>query len=82
MQANGEDQVPMPSLNDIISSGNQQKPNQGSYSYTKKVQEKGIAPPQTNTNSTCKRDLTTTTTSNSREEPNITTTVVRKTVTS
>ena len=82
MQANGEGQVPMPSLNDIISSGNQQEPNQVSYSYTKTVQEEGNVPPQTNTNSTYKRDLTTTTTSNVREEPNTTTTVVRKTVTS
>lgn len=82
MQANGEDQVPMPSLNDIISSGSQKEPNQVSYTYTKTVQEGGNAPLETNTNSTYKRDLTTTTTSNVREEPNTTTTVVRKTVTS
>ena len=82
MQANGEDQVPMPSLNDIISSGSQKEPNQVSYTYTKTVQEGGNVPLETNTNSTYKRDLTTITTSNVREEPNTTTTVVRKTVTS
>lgn len=44
MQANGEDQVPMPSLNDIISSGSQKEPNQVSYTYTKTVQEGEMLP--------------------------------------
>ena len=82
MQANGEGQEAMPILNDIISSGSQQQPNQVSYSYTKIVKDEGNVPTETNINSSYKRDLTTTSTSNIREEPNSTTTVVRKTVTS
>ena len=69
MQANGETQGPMPSLNDIISSGNNQEPNQVSYSYSRTVQQEGNPPSST-------------TTTNIREEPNSTTKVVRKVVTS
>ena len=69
MQANGETQDPMPSLNDIISSGNNQEPNQVSYSYSRTVQQEGNPPSST-------------TTTNIREEPNSTTKVVRKVVTS
>ena len=69
MQANGETQGPMPSLNDIISSGNNQDPNQVSYSYSRTVQQEGNPPSST-------------TTTNIREEPNSTTKVVRKIVTS
>ena len=69
MQANGETQGQMPSLNDIISSGNNQEPNQVSYSYTRTVQQDGN--PQSST-----------TTTNIREDPNSTTKVVRKVVTS
>ena len=69
MQANGETQGQMPSLNDIISSGNNQEPNQVSYSYTRTVQQDGNPPSST-------------TTTNIREDPNSTTKVVRKVVTS
>ena len=69
MQANGETQGQMPSLNDIISSGNNQEPNQVSYSYTRTVQQEGNPPSST-------------TTTNIREEPNSTTKVVKKVVTS
>ena len=82
MQANGEGQVAMPSLNDIISQGSEQQPNQVSYSYTTTVKQEGNLPPETTTNSTYKRDLTTTTSTNIKEEPNSTTKVVRKVVTS
>ena len=69
MQANGETQGQMPSLNDIISSGNNQEPNQVSYSYTRTVQQDGNPPSSI-------------TTTNIREDPNSTTKVVRKVVTS
>ena len=69
MQANGETQGQMPSLNDIISSGNNQEPNQVSYSYTRTVQQDGNPPSST-------------TTTNIREDPNSTTKVGRKVVTS
>ena len=69
MQANGETQGQMPSLNDIISSGNNQEPNQVSYSYKRTVQQDGNPPSST-------------TTTNIREDPNSTTKVVRKVVTS
>ena len=79
MQANGESQGAMPSLNEIITSGNQQSPNQVSYSYTRTVQQEGNQPPQSNSNSTYK---TSTTTTNVQGGPNSTTTEVRKVVTS
>ena len=80
MQDNGESQGPMPSLNDIISDGSQQGPNQTSYSYTRTVQQDGNQPPQTISNSTYKTSTTTTT--NMQGGPNSTTTEVRKIVTS
>ncbi len=77
MQDNGESQGAMPSLNDIISTGSQQGPNQVSYSITKTVQQDGSQPQQSNLNSTYK----TSTTTNMEGGPNSTTTEVRKIVT-
>ena len=98
MKDNEGTQGVMPSLNDIISSDNQQEPNQvsysqvntvqtiqpgiqSSYSYTKTVQEEGNLPPETNTNisTSYKRDLTTT--KNVQEQPNQTSQITRKVVT-
>ena len=96
MKDNERIQGAMPSLNDIISSGNQLEPNQvsysikttqsaqpgtqSSYSYTRIVKEEGNLPPEKNTTSSNKRDLTLTT--NVKEQPNQTTQITRKVVTS
>ena len=72
MQDNGETQEHMPSLNDIISGGSQQQPNQVSYSHIKTV--------QTTAEPTGQSTYSVTRTVN-QEEPATTTKITKKVVT-